>query len=351
MPDNMLPKVSIIIPVYNVEPYIEECLQSVMRQTYRGEMECILVDDCGTDNSMEVAGQLIEAYDGPIVIRVLHHDHNRGLSAARNTGINAACGDYVYFLDSDDWISNDCIEKLTQPLDLEQYDFVVGHCEWDGEDSIVTCPEGEYHKYGLKSREHSGIPVAVWNRLFRKSFLLDNQLFFEVGKVYEDSIFSFDLACVERKYYVVNSLTYYYRRRENSITTRKNQDRIVGYVGWFQSLRDRVRQEKYKNLDGIYDWYLAWVKRVFRYISSVEMDETMLNYVDKETRGFLDFIPSIRYLSNKHDRLVYFFCRKDQTYSRYQYVQQQYTEKYTNRLSGRIMRNFFNLIPSKKLKH
>ena len=107
---NMLPKISIIIPIYNVEPYIEDCLQSVMRQTYRGMMECILVDDCGTDNSMKVAEQLIKIYNGPIDFKVLHHEHNRGLSAARNTGIDAACGDYVYFLDSDDWISDDCFE-------------------------------------------------------------------------------------------------------------------------------------------------------------------------------------------------------------------------------------------------
>lgn len=346
----MLPKVSIIIPVYNVEPYIEECLQSVMRQSYKGEIECILVDDCGTDNSMEVAGQLIETYKGPIDFKVLHHEHNRGLSAARNTGIDAASGDYVYFLDSDDWISDDCIEKLTQPLSLKQYDFVIGHYERDGKDRYADCPEGEYYKNRLESRGSSGIPVSACNKLFRKSFLLDNQLLFEVGKAYEDSVFSFDLACVERKYYVIKSITYYYRRRENSITTRKGQFKFVDYVVLFQTIRNRVKQEKYKNLDRIYDYYLFWVKRIFRWISFIDMDETMLNYVQKETRGFLDVIPSIRYLSNKHDRLVYFFCRKDQTYSRYQYVRQQYTEKYANRLSGRIMRNLLNLIPSKRVK-
>ena len=347
----MLPKVSIIIPIYNVEPYIEECLQSVMRQTYRGMIECILIDDCGTDNSMKVTEQLIEVYNGPIEFKVLHHEHNRGLSAARNTGIDAACGDYVYFLDSDDWISDDCIKKLTQPIDFEQYDFVIGHVLSDGKDSFVSCPEGEYRKNKLESKGRSGIPVAVWNKLFKKSFLVDNQLFFEVGKVYEDSIFSFDMSCVERKFYVVNSITYYYRRREDSITTRKNQVAlIVDYVGLFQSIKDRVRQDKYKNLYRIYDYYLFWVKRVFSWISSVKKDETMLDYVQRETQGFLDVIPNIRYLSNKHDRVIYFFCKKKQTYSRYQYVRQQYSEKYAHRLSGRIMRNLLGLIPSKRVK-
>lgn len=354
----MLPKVSIIIPVYNVELYIEECLQSVMRQSYGGKIECIFVDDCGTDRSMEIAEQLITEYDGTIEFRVLHHEHNQGLSAARNTGIDAACGDYVYFLDSDDWISDDCIERLTQPLSLEQYDFVVGHYERDGKDSFVSCAEGEYYRKGLtaigrsrkKSKSKSSvIPVSACNKLFRKSFLIDNQLFFEVGKVYEDSILWFDLVCVERRYYVVNSITYHYRRRENSITTHKDQyAKMVDCIGLLQSLRDRVKQDKYKKLNGIYNHYMFWVKRVFSWISSIEMDELMLDYVQKETYGFLDVIPNISYLTNKHDRLIYFFCRKDQTYSRFQYVWQQYTEKYANRLSGRIMRNLLGLIPSKK---
>lgn len=346
----MLPKVSIIVPIYNVEPYIEECLQSVMRQTYSGMIECILVDDCGTDNSMEIAERLIGVYDGPIDFKVLHHEQNRGLSAARNTGIDAACGEYVYFLDSDDWISDDCIEKLAQPLGRKQYDYVIGHFAVDGKDSFLACPEGEYHKKGLKPNKGDGAQAAVWNRLFRKTFLVDNQLYFEVGKVQEDSIFAFDLACVEREYYIVDSITYYYRIRENSITTNKDQfTKLIGLIGWFHSLRDRVSQDKYKNLDGIYDYYLFWVKRVFGEISSVEMDEKMLDYVQKETYGFLDVIPNISYLNNKHYRLVYFLCRKDQSYLRFQFVMQKYTDKYAHRLSGKIMRNLLGLIPSKKV--
>ena len=317
-----------------------------MRQTYGGKIECILVDDCGTDNSMEVAERLIKVYDGPIEFKVLHHEHNRGVSAARNTGIDATCGDYIFFLDSDDWISDDCIEKLAQPFDFGEYDFVVGDLAREAKYSFVSCQEGEYYKNGLKPFTRNEITAAVWNKLFRKSFLIDNQLLFEVGKIYEDSIFLFDLTCVERKYYVVKSITYFYRRREGSITMPKNRsDIILGNIGLFQSVRDRVRQDKYKNLDGIYDYYLHWVKVVFRKISKFEMDESMLNYVQKETKGFLDEIPSIRYLSNKHNRLIYFFCRKDQTYLRFQYV-----VKLSNRLSGRIMRNLLRLIPSKKVK-
>ena len=105
-------KITIVIPVYNVAPYIKDCLASVMKQTYKGEIECLLIDDCGTDNSMGVVSQVLKDYSGKIDFRIYRHKYNRGLSAARNTGIEHATGEYIYFLDSDDEITSDCMEKL-----------------------------------------------------------------------------------------------------------------------------------------------------------------------------------------------------------------------------------------------
>ena len=119
-------KVSIIIPVYNVGDYIEDCLRSVIRQVYSGDIECIIVDDCGTDNSIALAERLMASYKGPIQFIILHHQHNRGLSAARNTGIDVAQGDYIFFLDSDDELTDDSIATLTKPLETERYDVVLG---------------------------------------------------------------------------------------------------------------------------------------------------------------------------------------------------------------------------------
>ena len=96
-------KVSLIIPIYNVSRYLVRCLDSVISQTFRN-IECILVDDCGADNSVNIAEDYIKGYQGPVVFKLIHHKYNRGLSAARNTGIDAACGDYLYFMDSDDAI-------------------------------------------------------------------------------------------------------------------------------------------------------------------------------------------------------------------------------------------------------
>ena len=104
-------KVSIIIPVYNVAPYVEECIQSVLRQDYKN-LEIIIIDDCGTDNSMELVEELVKNSSRDIVI--LKHDYNKGLSAARNTGIRRATGDYIFFLDSDDFIESYCISVLVK---------------------------------------------------------------------------------------------------------------------------------------------------------------------------------------------------------------------------------------------
>lgn len=339
-------RVSIIIPVFNVEPYIADCLHSVMRQSYKGTLECIIVDDCGADKSIKVAEKLIGEYQGPIEFKILHHEHNRGLSAARNTGMDASKGDYVYFLDSDDWISDDCIEKLVKPLQYEKLDIVVGDYVTVGELPYrleLSLPEGSYHEKGIsKTFCNQGVYVMAVNKLYSKEFLSKNRLRYEVGKVHEDEILAFELSCVDKSFYVVKSVTYYYQIRENSIVTNNDSiKKMVGYLGVLQSVRDRVK--RYENLDGIYDFYMFWIRRVFRWMSRIEMNEELDNFVRDHLRGFLDTIPNVCILQNKHNRLAYLLCKKDQTYPRFQYV----TNVYANTIQGRVLRNVLGLLPVK----
>jgi len=112
------PFVSIIIPVYNVSEYIERCLNSVMMQNYK-HIEIVIVNDCTPDNSIEKVKSFLDA-NTKYPVRLIHHDENLGLSAARNTGVKSASGEYVYFLDSDDEITPDCIYKLVNLI--EKYD-------------------------------------------------------------------------------------------------------------------------------------------------------------------------------------------------------------------------------------
>lgn len=340
-------KLSIIIPVYNVEAYIADCLQSVMRQTHKGPVECILVDDCSTDRSMAVVEELIADYVGPIDFRVVHHEQNQGPSVARNTGLDIAVGDYVYFLDSDDWISDDCIEKLVKPLQQEEVDIVIGNYEMVGERPYyleLSLPEGSYHEKGIRETFcNQGVYVMVWNKLYRKDFLLKNHLRFDEGWTREDEVFAFELACVEKSFYVVKEVTYFYRISENSVTISSDKlRRLDDCLGAFRSVQEKVK--KYGQKEGIYDLYLFYIRKVFRWISGLELDEDMLGLVEDQTKGYLDVIPSLFCLRNKHDRLVFFMCKKDQTYSRFQYV----TKEYENKIQGRVLRNVLKFFPKKR---
>ena len=101
-------KISVVLPIYNVGKYIEKCLESIQNQTFK-DFEAICVDDCGTDNSIEIAQRFIEKDSR---FKLVRHEHNRGLSAARNTGIDMATGEYIVFIDSDDWVEPTLLEKI-----------------------------------------------------------------------------------------------------------------------------------------------------------------------------------------------------------------------------------------------
>ena len=120
-------KVSIIIPVYNVAPYIQRCIESVQAQTYK-DIECLLIDDCSTDESITIVEKIISECKDSSCFSIIHHNTNQGLSAARNTGIIASTGEYIYFLDSDDSITSDCIELLVHlAVKYPEADYVQGN--------------------------------------------------------------------------------------------------------------------------------------------------------------------------------------------------------------------------------
>lgn len=223
-------KVSIIIPVYKVEPYIVRCIESVLRQTYRN-LEIILIDDCSPDQSIDFAKKCIEAspLSKDLKFIYLKHDHNRGLSAARNTGMDAATGEYVYFLDSDDEITEDCIEVLEEPLKQKNYDFVVGNYKNIGEYSYYQPLNFEGEIIGQEQIAQSYLDrkwyQMAWNKLCRTEFLKENMLYFQEGLIHEDELWSFQLACTATKIYGINKITYFYIIRENSIITANDANK------------------------------------------------------------------------------------------------------------------------------
>lgn len=212
-------KVSIIIPVYNVSNYVERCLQSVMAQTYT-DIECIIVDDCTPDDSIEKCEKLIAEYNGPICFKILHHEKNRGLSAARNTGIDAASSDYIFFLDSDDWLYPNCIDLLYNAInDDNSIEMVIGNYYYESD--LVFPPlklkQASYDCGLLQLYIDNQYYMMVWNKLYKRSFINQHHIRFIEGLIHEDIPWSFCCACEMKKMVVINDITYYYRVRDNSI--------------------------------------------------------------------------------------------------------------------------------------
>ena len=227
----MLMKISIIIPIYNVELYIERCLQSVMAQTYQSPLECLLVDDCGTDKSMDVVERLLANYSGSILFKILRHKNNRGLSAARNTGMEAATGDYLFFLDSDDEIKDNCIEALAKPLKEETYDIVVGDIQTIGDEKkksflSLKLNDGEI----LRGKEIVETYRNKWNmmaqnKLYRTAFIREQKLRFKEGLIHEDELWSLQVACLAKSLMAVKQFTYLYYIKESGIMSSRTKDR------------------------------------------------------------------------------------------------------------------------------
>lgn len=217
------PYISIVVPVYRVSGYVEACLRSIAAQDYPGPMECLLVDDCGDDDSMEKVRAFLDRYSGPISFSVVSQPCNKGLSAARNAGLDRLSGEYVLFVDSDDAITEDCVRKLADPLSEERYDVVSGRYREVGLSDAVSpsLPDGTVLRgpdVRLRYSEDKW-PVTAWNKLYRTEFLREKGLRFEEGIIFEDSLWSFGVACLAGSFRVVDSVTYLYTVRSGSIIT------------------------------------------------------------------------------------------------------------------------------------
>lgn len=237
------PKVSVIIPVYNTEPYVTECLQSVFTQQGAPNYEVIVVNDCSPDRSMDEVARFPEA-------TVLHHASNKGLSEARNTGIRAAKGEYLLFVDSDDVLSPDALRRLYSHVEVHP------HVEVVYGPSATSLPSKETAKYfnlqgwGARHysdsqrhirRVHNLLPETAWNRLIRRQWLVDNNLFFTPGILHED--FDWHLRALDHiTSYAAEfgTPTYVQRLRDGSITAL--QTRVKKSRAFFEIINRVVPQ-------------------------------------------------------------------------------------------------------------
>lgn len=212
----MTPSVSIIIPVYNSEKYITECLDSIITQDF-DNLEVLIIDDCGTDSSINICKKY-ESINGNKSVKIIHHIQNSGLSLARNTGIDAAAGEYLYFIDSDDYLTrNDAISLLLNKAHESKADIVSANNIMfiDESKEIVQHSDILY----TDSNNASALNSTAWNKLVKKDFILNNNLYFDEKILHEDDVWSFKIKHLRPHYATCSETTYAYRVRQQSIMT------------------------------------------------------------------------------------------------------------------------------------
>ncbi len=227
----MNPKISIIVPVYNVEKYLNECLDSLLNQTFKN-FEVIIVNDGSSDDSFLICKQYADKDNRFILI----NQQNKGLSGARNTGINNAKAEYILFLDSDDYLYNNSLEKLIEIINKdEQIDVLIFNLtskmakKFKIEDGIIDVNTALHGIY-----ENSAF-VTACTKLYKKDIF--NKLKFKEGIIHEDEFICHRIYLKANKIYLTNQNLYFYREVQNSITTQKLS---IKHLDVFYALDDRI---------------------------------------------------------------------------------------------------------------
>ncbi len=245
-------KVSIIIPVYNVEAYIERCLLSALNQRYPN-IEYILVNDCTPDQSMKVASRVINAHPRGQAVIVVDHPHNQGVSAARNTGVRHASGDYLFFLDSDDELPSDCIEKLASVVQDGKPEFVMGNYEiiqgnkrWESslniEPGTLIEEKDRIIQFCLSDQWN-----LAWSKLIKKNIFLEKDCWLPVNiPLGEDDLWNFHLATVLDSMVYIEDIVYIYHIGEQSVTQRKTERSMNSF---YTVLEETIRIAKKNELE------------------------------------------------------------------------------------------------------
>lgn len=239
--------ISVIIPVYNVEQYVESCLNSVINQSYFN-LEIILVDDGSTDKSGEICDQYALKDSRIKVI----HEENAGLGEARNRGLRIASGDYICFVDSDDWIEEDYCKELVKAAERTNSDIAIcgyNECFKDGKtpkvkyDDCFTTTGKEILHYTMTANSKYWFNISVWNKLYKREII--SGLWFK-SRVYEDIMYNAGSMYRANKIAYINQCLYNYRtNREGSIISKGFQRKTIEFEMKYKE--ERVDFFKRKN--------------------------------------------------------------------------------------------------------
>lgn len=259
----MAPYFSVIMPVYNVENYLRRCVSSVLEQNF-SDIEIILVDDGSTDNSGSLCDSL--SRENPC-IRVIHKE-NGGLSSARNAGIQAAKGKYIWFVDSDDWVKSGSLKKLYEVTCKDAPDMVKFNCVRVTETHEITCSnalpgtyDGEQIRHVLLQQAFYSAGkyiLSAWAHIYRREFICRNSLKFISERLVgsEDYLFNLEAIVKAERISVLADTFYYYELRQGSLTQQYKNDLLTRYEQLYEQLSHRLPQEYEGEIAAFFLWHL-----------------------------------------------------------------------------------------------
>ena len=245
------PLVTISIPIYNCENHLVNCLQSVANQNY-DNFEVQLIDDLGKDNSMQIAEEFIKNHSD-LDFKILRNDKNSGLSVVRNVGIDNANGKYIFFLDSDDEITSDCISKMVEIAEREQVEMVCGNVRTI---RLETKEELDAFKLQITNQKLVGndtifdayvenkFPVPSWNKLILLDFLRQNKLYFKEGLFAQDDLQTFITILKLKSVYFLRDFTYLYYLHQNSVIHNRNKKHFDNWNTIISEIHKAYQTEK-----------------------------------------------------------------------------------------------------------
>lgn len=282
-------KVSVVVPVYNVEKYLRQCLDSIVNQTLK-EIEIICINDGSKDSSLEI---LKEFAQKDLRIRIVDKE-NEGISAARNQGMELANGEYISFIDSDDWINETYLEALYTAAKKYDSDIACSsiiRVTGKRRRNKLIYKQEEFTKDRDKKNELTNAPIYsyVWNKIYKRETLLNSEVKFPIGRVYEDVIW-----CLKAIYYLdgvvtVPTAVYYYRKNPTSIMSSKSAQNAKDYEISEKEMLEFAKEKNLKLLEG----YKYSKRDRFRFLGITVM-KRFYYYPDIIEYCLLGFIPIYR---------------------------------------------------------
>ena len=222
-------RVSVIVPVYNAERYIEQCVHSLMRQTLRKEIEFIFVDDCSTDNSLALLHSVVAGYPHrQSQVVVLRNERNSGSAYSRQRGQDAATGEFIIHCDADDWVDWEMYGKMLGVADTTGADVVCTpyFLEKKGKTRVVAFPSLDFPL--LNKMPIDTLHCSLWSKLIRRSIVVSHNIrFFEGVDCWEDAGLLFRVVMSTRRIVVYNKPFYHYRKETSDSLTTERMDRVL----------------------------------------------------------------------------------------------------------------------------